>query len=436
MKKNHLLSLIIFFFFGCLIVLAQEATKTHRLQDVLQQVIKNNPTLKQAKSKQDLSTSKIGLAKQHKYPKMFLEGSFAYVDAISEVTLPVGKSPITLPLFPNENWDVHAGVQYTLYDFGRANTIINIAKIEKLIAEEGLIAAQKKLTYAATELYNAILFTKNTIKVQEKLIRSLHRNLLRTNGFIKNGLATNFDRINTNVQITSAKNQKIHLENSLHKLKQHLKALMGINTNKTIQISGELNIEELIQDTASLEESQHSMLTITKHIDSILMQSKKLAQKGSLPVVTIGGTTGYRNGYLPGLDKFKFNNAVFAKVTVPIFQGFKVKHEKEIADIKKENNNWHIEEIKIKIETKLSIAKTSLEHAISQYENTKILIVQAETAVEQARKRYDNQLITNLDLLDTEVAYSKAQLALLESEYKCTIAHYKLKQAKGIKIWE
>ncbi|MEN7550045.1 TolC family protein [Rapidithrix thailandica] len=436
MKRCHLFSLIVFLFSGCLGVLAQNATKTYNLQDVLQQIIENNPTLKQAKGKQDLYTSKIDLAKQHKYPKIFLEGSFAYVDPISEVSLPLGKTPVTLPLFPNDNWDVHAGIQYTLYDFGRANTIINIAKIEKLIADEGLIAAQKKLTYAATELYHSILFTKNAITVQDKLIASLNRNLLRTDGFIANGLATRFDRINTNVQITAAKNRKTHLENSLHKLKQHLKGLMGIDTNVVLKITGEIQIENLMVKSTSFEEGQQNALAITKYIDSILGQSEKLANKGNLPIVTIGGTTGYQNGYMPDLDEFRFNNAVFAKVTLPIFQGFKVKHEKEIAAIKRANNNWHIEEVKTEIDTKLSIAKTALENAISQYENSKILIVQAETAVEQARKRYENQLITNLDLLDTEVAYSKAQLVLLESEYKCTLAHYKLQQAKGIKIWE
>lgn len=217
MKRFHLLSLMVFLCSGYLGIWAQNTSKMYNLQDILQQTIANNPILKQAKGKQDLYASKVDLAKKHKYPRPFLEGSFAYVDPLSEVNLPIGNSPVTLPLFSHNNWDIHAGIQYTLYDFGRTNTIISMARIEKSIADEGLIAAQKKLTYAAIELYHHILFTKNATAVQEKLMASLRRNMLRTNGFIANGLATHFDRTNTDVQITIAKNKKIHLENSLHR---------------------------------------------------------------------------------------------------------------------------------------------------------------------------------------------------------------------------
>jgi len=162
---------------------------------------------------------------------------------------------------------------------------------------------------------------------------------------------------------------------------------------------------------------------------------QKLTDKGNLPFITVGGTTGFQNGYLPDLDEFKFNYAAFAKVTVPLFQGFKVKHEKQIAKIKVENSKWHLKEVVTKLNTKLSFAEESLENSYEQYENNKILIHQAEISVQQARKKYDNQLITNLDLLDIEVILAGAQLSLLESEYKCIIAQYKLQQAKGIKIW-
>lgn len=434
-SKKALLGIL--FFFGLFLMHGQNSTDSLSLQNVLEIVLDKNPILKQSEGKIEIANSKIGIAEINRYPKVILEGSFTYVDPVSEVILPIGDSPIVLPLFPNDNWNVYAGVQYVLYDFGRTKEVINISKIEKQISEEGLEAAQKQLTYAATELFNTILFTESAIEVQNKLITSLQRNLKRINGFVENGLATSFDRVNTTVRITTAQNKKVGLQNSLNNLKHHLGELMGRNPNaKELFIKGVLDIEKQRIEKTSLLKGFRSELNIAKHVDSILISGQKLANKGNLPFVTVGGTTGFNNGYLPDLDEFRFNYAAFAKVTVPLFQGFKVKHEQQISKIKIENSKWHLKEVDTKINTELAFAGESLQNAYQQYENNKILIHQAEIAVQQARKKYDNQLITNLDLLDTEVVLAGAQLSLLESEYKCILAQYKLQQAKGVKIWQ
>lgn len=425
------------FFFALSFMYGQSGTDSLSLKKVLEIVIDKNPILKQSEGKIELSNAKIGIAESNRYPKVILEGSFAYVNPVSEVNLPIGDRPIVLPLFPNDNWNVHVGIQHVLYDFGRTKELINISKIEKLISEEGLEAAQKELTYAATELFNTILFTERAIEVQSKLITSLQRNLKRINGFIENGLATSFDRVNTTVRITSAQNKKISLENALNMLKHHLGKLMGRDPKaQELFIKGVLDIEKQRIEKTSLLNEFRSELIIAKHIDSILVSGQKLANKGNLPFVTVGGSTGFHNGFMPDLDEFRFNYAAFAKVTVPLFQGFKVKHEQQIAKIKIENSKWHLSEVETKINTELAFAEESLENTYQQYENNKILIQQAEIAVQQARKKFDNQLITNLDLLDIEVVLAGAQLSLLESEYKGIMAQYKLQKAQGVKIWQ
>lgn len=425
----------IIIFFGCSNARSQSVPDSLSLQQVLEMVILKNPMLKQAEGRVYQSSSKIGIAKSNRYPKVILEGSYTHIDPVSEVVLPLGELPLTLPLFPNNNWNVHAGVQYVLYDFGRTNEVVNISKIERLIAREGLEAAQKQLTYAATELFNTILFTEKAILVQEKLIKSLNRTLVRTNGFIEHGLATSFDRVNTNVRIATAQNKKVRLQNSLSQQKHHLKELMDIEPNTPIHIKGALSIEQQSFDLIYLSTKSRNELNIAQYIDSIAKSGQKLAKKGNLPIATVGASTGFHNGYLPDLQEFRFNYAAFAKVTIPLFQGFKVKHEKDIQKVKRANSKWHLKEVKAKIDTELSFAQVSLVNALAQYQNNKILIRQAKIAVQQARKKYENQLITNLDLLDTEVALAGAQLALLESDYKCVMAHYKLQQAQGVKIW-
>lgn len=435
-NQSLLVRLTVLLVFGLSTAHGQTTSEPLTLEDVLKTVLEENPILKQAKGNEKVHESKIGVAKSRKYPKMILEGSFTYVDPVSEVNLPLGENPVTLPLFPNDNWDVHAGIQYTLFDFGRTNEYITMAKIEKLIAEEGLEAVQKKLTYAATELFSTILFTEKAIEVQDKLIVSLKRNLKRTNGFIKNGLATKFDRINTNVRITTAQNKKTSLQNNFKRLQYKLKELLGMGASKKLILAGNLSIENMNIPQTLHGKGKHNELAIATYLDSILLSTEKLVNKSNLPFITLGGKTGFHNGYMPNLDEFRFNYAVFTKITVPIFQGFKVKYEKDIAKIKRENSNWHLQEIKTKINTELAYAEQSLEDSHLEYENNKILIQQAEIAVQQARKKYDNQLITNLDLLDTEVVLAAAQLSLLQSEYKYIMAYYKLQQAKGIKIWQ
>ncbi|MEM9649851.1 MAG: TolC family protein [Bacteroidota bacterium] len=409
------------------------------LHEVLRIVLDKNPVLKQVEGSIEIANSNIGVAKSNQYPKVNLESSFTYTDPVSEVNLPIGDNPLVIPLFPNDNWNVYAGVQYLLYDFGRTKEVINISKIQKSISEEELEAARKKLTYSAVGLFNAILFTQKAIKVQERLISSLQRNLKRVDGLIQNGLATNFDRVNTKVRITTAQNKKTALQNSEDELRHHLAEHMGFNPktiSHKIRIKGNLSLTRLKLENPSPQNSTRSELTIAQHLDSVLTGNQALTSKGNLPFVTIGGTTGYRNGYMPNLDEFTFNYAAFAKITVPLFQGFKTKHELQIARTKVKNHKWRIEEVQNKIKTELEFAEESLQNYYEQFQKNKILIQQAEIAVFQARKKYENQLVTNLDLLDTEVVLAGAELSLFESEYKCVMAQYKVKEAMGVKLWE
>lgn len=440
LKTTYVSKLItaLLFFFMVSWAHSQQLKDSLSLQNVLSIVLDKNPILRQAAGKIEIAHSEIGKAKSNRYPKLMVEGSFTYVDPISKVNLPIGEQPIELPLFPNDNWNVYTGLEYVLYDFGRTSEAINISKIQKLISEEGMEAAQKKVTYAATELFYTILFSERAIKVQDKLITSLQRNLKRINGLITNGLATNFDRVNTKVRITTAQNKKVSLNNSLNHLKHKLAELMGADTSKPdfqLFIKGDFELGPLNIGNNELDNSHRNDLSIAKHIDSILLSGQKLANKANFPFITIGGSTGFHNGYMPDLDDLRFNYAAFAKVTLPIFQGFKAKHERQIARIRYNNNKWHIKEVEVKVHAEFEAAKESLQNAYEQLDNNKILIHQAEIAVDQARKKYENQLITNLDLLDTEVVLAGAELSLLESKYKCIIAQYKIKQTMGMKVW-
>jgi outer membrane protein TolC len=65
----------------------------------------------------------------------------------------------------------------------------------------------------------------------------------------------------------------------------------------------------------------------------------------------------------------------------------------------------------------------------------KLHVKLAEDAVEQSKVRFENGIITNLDLINAETSLAKARLLFSQAQYSYTISQYALKRAVGEHIW-
>ena len=124
-----------------------------------------------------------------------------------------------------------------------------------------------------------------------------------------------------------------------------------------------------------------------------------------------------------------------AQLTIPIFTGFKNRAAVKEAQAMNNAAEFNLENTSNQLEAEVKQAIKNLNNAFQKIERSNLQVEQAQKAAELARLKYKNQVITNLDLLDAEIALSEAEINKLNTVFNYTINTYQLKKTMGINLY-
>ena len=92
-------------------------------------------------------------------------------------------------------------------------------------------------------------------------------------------------------------------------------------------------------------------------------------------------------------------------------------------------------ELERNIKAEVQSAISDLRTGIGKLKTTEIQVKQASDAVSRAEVQYQDGVITNLDLIDTETTLAEAKLLYLQVIYKNVINKYALDKVVGSVVW-
>jgi len=174
-------------------------------------------------------------------------------------------------------------------------------------------------------------------------------------------------------------------------------------------------------------------------MNNLVIETQKLrqtlAKKTDLPMLSVHGSAGFKNGYPDNLPRMRANYVIGLAAIIPIYDGQLRKLKTETAGLTIQTSREHEMVLKRDI-------MTDVEKALLDYQNNQIQVKSAreeidvaEAALNQARGLYNTGAITNTTLLDNETSLAQARLKYTFQEYQLTLSHYKLLQATGERIW-
>ena len=432
--KNSLLIIIttlIVFSIECPAQATNENTLT--LKDAIQNALTNQPLLMQAEQQINASEAKIKQQKSFYYPEVAGDLSYTRIGPIP--TIEFGGAGFTLA--PSNNYDAHVSARQLLYDFGKRDALVNLAKSYKLSSEDKIGLIKKNLSYQTVKAFYAVLFLEKSIEVKNEQINTFNQHIELTTKKVQSGSATDFDILTTKVKLAAVKNQKIDLENSLAKARIYLKSLMGWPDNKNFIVSGNLqaNFTPLNQDSLITEAfKQRPEMKLAQDAEKSADLSKHLASLADRPTLNLFVSYGFKNGYEPNLDVLRGNWAAGLSANIPIFDGNLKDAKVEEAEANIKSVSANILEIERNIKTDVRQAIADYTSNTDKFKTAKLQVDQAKQAVERAEIRYRDGVITNLDLIDAETSLSEAELLSLRVSYQNVINIYSLKEAIGEQI--
>ncbi|MDR3611855.1 MAG: TolC family protein [Ignavibacteriaceae bacterium] len=396
--------------------------------------IQRYPLISQLNRQVDAVDAKVDQLKSNYLPSVDADLSYARVGPVQVFQF----GSLSAQLYPENNYDAHVGLGYTVYDFGKRDAMVDLVSSGKNTALDNVEMAKTNLAYQAVQAYYSILFLRESLKLKDEQIANLNTHLQNTTDKVKSGSATDFDILTTQVKVSAVQNQKIDIENEIKKQEIQLKTLMGMTPDAPINVVGDFNYTKMSQNADSLVMlalHDRSDLKVARDNEMTAQFQRLNARKYDMPSLNFQFEYGIKNGFIPNIDVLRGNFAAAVSFKYPIYNGSKEDALEQEADANMSSSRSHSDEVESNIRSEVTKALSDLSSLEVQLDNIKVQIDQAAKSVERSEIQYREGTLRNLDLLDAQTNLSEAKLSRLQIIFRNIMADYSLQHAIGKKIW-
>ena len=416
--------------------------------------LKNSAALNAAQQGLLAANARTSQAKSAWFPSVSGVVSYANLGPLEKMNLPLavglGTNPVTgkdflevanipFQLYPANNWDLHVGADYVLFDFGKREKTIRLSQIGEQGLQTGTGLAAKAVAYQTIVMFEALLGSVQMIAAKQENIANLSQHLDFVKKKLSTGSTTQFEVLRSEVQLTNSQTELTNLENDLTKQQIDFRQLLGLDDSALVHCAGVFDSSFREPPKDSLMDASLKQRTEIDLLNLAIKASQTqllLARVELTPQLAAHVAAGAKNGYIPNLDQLEFNWVAGAQITAPIFDG--------------RRSHFHIKELEAHIDSLRTVladlqrrVRTDVLKAISDvksaHQNVSAAAQNVRLAGESRRianLQYEAGVIPNLDLLDAEDKLVQAKFAQLTSQYRYTLSRYALMQTTGFDFTE
>jgi len=443
---------------------SQQITLT--LEESIDTAMKNSLIVRTAEEKVKSAEQKVNEARSAMMPSASITGSYTYLgktDTSSFSSLLGGGMgsfgapakiegngfgamtglPFTIKI-PKDNYNVGLAVKQPLFTWGK---IFNAYKQSKLALEaekQGLESAKQQVIFDTTKAFYGVLLADQLVKVTEMAVEQVQAHVKVAQDLVNAGMATDFDLLRAKVQLANIRSQLIKMQNMSKLAKDGFKNTIGLSLDADINLKGEITYRPLEVDLDSLIKTAMDRRPELKQLEIQEQIGEKivsLAKAGNKPNLAFVYNYTYKSNAdtikdVFSQDKYKWNNSwnlTFA-LSLPIFDGFATRARVNQA-------KSAVNQIKIGKEQLINGIILDVRSSFMSFQEAKELlkvqdetVQQAEESLRIANLRYKNGMITGVELMDAELAFTQAQTNYSNALNDYVIAIAKLEKATASKL--
>ncbi len=298
-------------------------------------------------------------------------------------------------------------------------------------------ASKLDMTKQVKDAYFAVLLAKNSLNVLERSINNAKETLKTTKTSYEQGVVSEYDYIRAQVQVNNLNPTYISAKNGLDLAILQLKMILSLPTGQEIVLKE--NLEDFSNKVTEINlnentaENNSDLRQIDLNIVS-LQNSLRLVNSQHLPSLSAFG----QYSYLTQSEDYNFADynwvgsaAVGLQLNIPIFNGRTVVNKAKQIKISLQELQLQKEYLKEGIDLQIQAAINNMNAAKEQLEANKDAIKQAERGYEIAKVRYQTGAGTILELNDSELSMTQANLTYQQSLYDYLIAQTNLEKVLG-----
>lgn len=434
-----------------------QKSKTLTLDDSIQIARQTNLSIQTTQERVKSAEAQVRAAHAGLLPNVSLNSSYRYAGALPKSVLettgafgPPGAggemSPLSstgadteaiieLEFGAHHNFQADLTLNQPIFAWGRYYKNYQSAKLNLEAAHKELDAAYNQLVLDVSEAFYRVLLSLEFVKVSEQTVELVEKQLKIAQNLFEAGASTNFDILRAKVLLANARSNLIRAKNGERVAMDVYKNVLNVDLSDSIEVQGnleqpilEFDLVQLIQfameKRSELHQFQFSEDAAKKQVD--------VAKTRSRPALSF--FSNYQLDHNERLEEMnRIWNLGFA-LNVPIFDGLATRAAVKQAESGLKQTQLRKQQMTDAIELEVRSAYLNLLEAKTLIDVQRETVEQAQESVRIANLRYENGMITSVELTDAQLALSQAEVNRLQSLHDYAVGLARLEKAIGQKI--
>jgi outer membrane protein len=383
------------------------------LAEAQRQAIQNNPLFSAAKFTAAAAAQVPAEYRAAQQPTMF--GSLTGVGADNGSRLAAGglNNPVVY-----DRLGTGLTVGQLITDFGRTGNLVAMAKLRAQAQDEVTETTRAQILLAVSRAYFAVLRSQAVLQVAGQTVKARQLVSDQVTALADSKLKSTLDVSFANVNLAEARLLEVQAQNDLKASEADLATAMGLPNETAFQLSEEpmppplpARTDDLLR-TALANRPELRDLRLEESAAERFVKAEHALYYPSLGLVGTAGFAPAAYQTVPGRY-----GAVGVNVNIPLFNGGLFKARQTEADMKAKAAAQRITDLENRVARDVRVAFLNATTAYDRMALSKQFLDQAQLALDLAQTRYDNGLGTIVELSQSQLNLTRAQIANTSAGY-------------------
>lgn len=387
------------------------------LHEAIKIALRDNPQIRASAARVVSAYKGVDYARSQFYPRLEFSGVFREQAPEVSFRLPpsAGGMPGEITVVPHSYREFNLQLAQPIYTGGKLRAAYKAAKWGASATDLQHANNELQLARRVRHTYFDVLEAEALVEVAKAALQRVEELRRVVSSMFDAGKVAKFDVLRVEAELAQANDELVRAQNALEIARSAFNTIIGREVNLPVELVSVTGLPELPElfsredaEAAALElaKAQRPDLKAAIHLVELAEERVRLAEADGKPSISLATTfrRQSRTGFAAAESK-----AAMIIVQAPIFDSGRVNAQVEQAraELKSAKENLSAVEKQIALEVKQSIL--NWHSALQRYKAASAVLEQAEEAYRIARLRYESGVGTSIEVLDAQVALTRAR---------------------------
>ncbi len=403
------------------------------LEDAISLAEELNPALLAAREQLKAAKGAVWGATGRMLPSIQFSGMWNFLEKIQVIPNPFAPGT-TLELDFTQDYSGGVNVGLPVFSWGSVRAGLQDARTAEESVRTDIESTRSDIVLQVTRAYYGVLLAERGLQVARDALAQAERQEQIAAERLSQGAVSEFDHLRARVQVANLRPGVARAESGLHGARIGLNLALGLEPDEEVRLSGDLTYQPVTLDLEMLKaeaQANRAEIRTARLSEQRADLAVSMARASRLPNLAISGQYGFRADNALLSQRFSDSYAANMMLAIPIFDGFAARSRTAQARAGRQQAKIMIEQTRRSIEAEVEQAYQDLLAAEQSYLAQADNVTQAERALEIAQVSYENEMMTSVELMDSQLALTVARQNHYQSLYDYRIALARIERAIG-----